>query len=193
VSRSGRLRLDPGATRGYRASTSHDPRVGGRPRSGRSPPLQRQRSGASRSELRPPCDSDLWAHGPDWFRPWGDIHHLVIRDICPLRPCFDYCRFPEPYCLTRLPPQEAWPEIDAHIRQLISRGVLPRELQRNPEIADVPRAAVQTAGVVSERARPAGSLDIAFSVADQNVATTKSIGIYNFSLHLARHLATRRR
>jgi hypothetical protein len=32
-------------------------------------------------------------------------------------------------------------------------------------------------------------LDIAYSLADQNVGTTKSIGIYNFSLHLARHLA----
>jgi glycosyltransferase involved in cell wall biosynthesis len=32
-------------------------------------------------------------------------------------------------------------------------------------------------------------LDLAYSIADQNVATTKSIGIYNFSLHLARNLA----
>jgi len=32
-------------------------------------------------------------------------------------------------------------------------------------------------------------LDIAYSLADQDVAATKSIGIYNFSLHLARHLA----
>ncbi len=32
-------------------------------------------------------------------------------------------------------------------------------------------------------------LDIVYSMADQNVGTTKSMGIYNFSLHLARHLA----
>src|ERR1043166_4897496 len=32
-------------------------------------------------------------------------------------------------------------------------------------------------------------VDLAYSIADQNVATTKSIGIYNFSLHLARSMA----
>ena len=33
-------------------------------------------------------------------------------------------------------------------------------------------------------------LDLAYSIADQNVATAKSIGIYNFSLQLAKSLAT---
>lgn len=33
-------------------------------------------------------------------------------------------------------------------------------------------------------------VDLAYSIADQNVATTKSIGIYNFSVQLLRHLAT---
>jgi hypothetical protein len=32
-------------------------------------------------------------------------------------------------------------------------------------------------------------IDLAYSIADQNVETTKSIGIYNFSLHLAQHLS----
>lgn len=32
-------------------------------------------------------------------------------------------------------------------------------------------------------------VDLAYSIADQNVATTKSIGIYNFSLHLVRHIS----
>jgi ADP-heptose:LPS heptosyltransferase len=123
---------------------------------------------------------------PEWFRPWGDIHHLVIRDICPIRPCFDYCRFPEPYCLTRLSPQEAWPEIGAHIRELIPRGVLPRQLLRGSETPDLARFDRKPANQPSV---PVGHLDVAFSVADQNVATTKSIGIYNFSLQLVKHLA----
>lgn len=38
----------------------------------------------------------------------------------------------------------------------------------------------------------AASLDLVYSIADQNVATTKSIGIYNFSVQLLQHLATRR-
>ncbi len=32
-------------------------------------------------------------------------------------------------------------------------------------------------------------IDLVYSIADQNVATTKSIGIYNFSLQLAQHLS----
>ncbi|MDB6174714.1 MAG: hypothetical protein JWL59_4025 [Chthoniobacteraceae bacterium] len=56
----------------------------------------------------------------DWFRPWGPQHHVVIRDICPWRPCFDYCRFPEPICLTRLEPEVVWPEIRTQLcRRLI--------------------------------------------------------------------------
>jgi ADP-heptose:LPS heptosyltransferase len=41
---------------------------------------------------------------PDWFRPWGaENRHLVfIRDLCPYRPCFDYCRFAEAVCMTGL-------------------------------------------------------------------------------------------
>jgi len=55
---------------------------------------------------------------PDWFRPWGAQHHIVIRDICPWRPCFDYCKFREPYCLTKLLPGYALPEIVAHLQTL---------------------------------------------------------------------------
>ena len=66
---------------------------------------------------------------PDWFRPWGDQHHIVIRDICPWRPCFDYCKFSEPYCMTKLLPERVWPEIHEHISALISRGALPRALE----------------------------------------------------------------
>ncbi len=49
---------------------------------------------------------------PARYRPWGKSNLVVIRDICPHRPCFDYCRFPEPYCLTQLTPSEVWPEIE---------------------------------------------------------------------------------
>jgi heptosyltransferase-2 len=65
---------------------------------------------------------------PDWFRPFGDIHRVIIRDICEWRPCFDYCKFPEPYCMTKLLPDDAWPEICEHVRGLIARGVLAERL-----------------------------------------------------------------
>ncbi len=67
---------------------------------------------------------------PDWFRPWGNDHAVLIRDICPWRPCFDYCKFSEPYCLTKLHPDMIWPDIREHIGRLIESGVLPRALRR---------------------------------------------------------------
>jgi len=49
----------------------------------------------------------------------------VIRDICPWRPCFDYCKFSEPYCLTKLLPERMLPEIREHLERLLERGLLP--------------------------------------------------------------------
>jgi len=65
---------------------------------------------------------------PDWFRPFGGVHRVVIRDICAWRPCFDYCKFPEPYCMTKLLPDDAWPEIREHLRSLIEQRVLSSRL-----------------------------------------------------------------
>ena len=67
---------------------------------------------------------------PDWFRPWGKDHHLAIRDICPWRPCFDYCKFSEPHCLTKLLPDSVWPEIREHLEVLLNRGLLPPAFRR---------------------------------------------------------------
>jgi ADP-heptose:LPS heptosyltransferase len=61
---------------------------------------------------------------PEWFRPWGEIHHLAIRDICPWRPCFDYCKFREAYCMTKLLPDAVWPEMKEHLQSLRIRGVV---------------------------------------------------------------------
>jgi ADP-heptose:LPS heptosyltransferase len=55
-----------------------------------------------------------------WFRPWGDDHRIVIRDICPYRPCFDFCQFPENYCLTKMLPGEVWPEIKEHFERAMT-------------------------------------------------------------------------
>ncbi len=71
---------------------------------------------------------------PDWFRPWGDHHHLVLRDICPWRPCFDYCKFSEHYCMTKLLPATVWPEIHEHLETLLARGVLSAAWRRNPAL-----------------------------------------------------------
>jgi ADP-heptose:LPS heptosyltransferase len=65
---------------------------------------------------------------PDWFRPWGTQHKVIIRDFCPWRPCFDYCTFPEPYCMTKLLPARVWPEIREHLLHLLETGLLPQSL-----------------------------------------------------------------
>jgi heptosyltransferase-2 len=56
---------------------------------------------------------------PIRFSPQGANSHVVIRDLCPFRPCMDYCRFPEPYCLTRLTPDEVWPEIEQFASRIL--------------------------------------------------------------------------
>jgi heptosyltransferase II len=38
-----------------------------------------------------------------WFGPRGAASRIVQIDDMPCRPCFDACRFAEPYCMTRLP------------------------------------------------------------------------------------------
>jgi ADP-heptose:LPS heptosyltransferase len=58
---------------------------------------------------------------PVTFRPWGAEHLVVVRDLCSYRPCFDYCRFPEPYCLTRLLPQDVWPEVREFVAQYLPK------------------------------------------------------------------------
>jgi ADP-heptose:LPS heptosyltransferase len=60
---------------------------------------------------------------PDKMRPFQQHNLVVIRDICPYHPCSDYCRFPEPYCLTHLTPEIAGPQIRAY---LLERGLLPQ-------------------------------------------------------------------
>ncbi len=69
---------------------------------------------------------------PEWFRPWGDIQKILIRDICPWRPCFDYCKFSEPHCMTKLFPETVWPEIHEHLLWLLKEGVLPARMLKAP-------------------------------------------------------------
>ncbi len=61
---------------------------------------------------------------PERFRPFRRTNLVIIRDICPYRPCADYCRFPEPFCLTQLTPDIAWPEVKAYLQ---NRGEIPRK------------------------------------------------------------------
>jgi heptosyltransferase-2 len=73
---------------------------------------------------------------PDWYHPWGNKAHVIIRDICPWRPCFDYCKFNEPHCLTKLSPKIVWPEIREHIERLLTQDVLPSALRKTAVLTD---------------------------------------------------------
>jgi len=70
---------------------------------------------------------------PDWFRPWGEQHHLIIQDICPWRPCFDYCLFREPYCITKLLPEAAWIPLREHLQKLMEAGTIATQ----PRVASI--------------------------------------------------------
>lgn len=71
------------------------------------------------------------------FGPWGVHHKIIARDLCVYRPCFDYCRFAENYCLTRLTPDEVWPEIRAHLVTLVDARLLPKAFLRTERSAIV--------------------------------------------------------
>ncbi|MCE0483878.1 MAG: glycosyltransferase family 9 protein [Methylacidiphilales bacterium] len=59
---------------------------------------------------------------PQKLRPFRPQNLIIIRDICPYHPCSDYCRYPEPFCLTRLDCASVWPEIKNY---LIQQGRVP--------------------------------------------------------------------
>jgi heptosyltransferase-2 len=60
---------------------------------------------------------------PFKMRPFSKRNLIIMRDICPYHPCSDYCRFPEPYCLTQLPPATVAREVRTY---LIETGLLPQ-------------------------------------------------------------------
>ena len=64
------------------------------------------------------------------FRPYGSRNQIVIRDICPFRPCFDSCHFAQPVCLTDLLPSEVEPEIRVWFRHQLEWLTLSHPMNR---------------------------------------------------------------
>lgn len=52
---------------------------------------------------------------PVWFGPKGDGHKIFIKDGIKCRPCFDYCKFEMPLCLTGILVSDVKKEIDAKL------------------------------------------------------------------------------
>ena len=67
----------------------------------------------------------------EMMRPFSSHNLVVIRDICPYHPCSDYCRFPEPYCLTQLTPQIVTREVRRYLTRF---DLLPARREVAPEL-----------------------------------------------------------
>ncbi len=52
---------------------------------------------------------------PVRFGPCGGGNAIVIKEDVPCRPCFDYCRHREPYCLTSITEEQVIKQVDAMI------------------------------------------------------------------------------
>jgi ADP-heptose:LPS heptosyltransferase len=49
---------------------------------------------------------------PEWFAPLHPQAEWVAGKACPYLPCSDYCRFPEPFCIRKIPGEEVVERIE---------------------------------------------------------------------------------
>lgn len=52
---------------------------------------------------------------PEWFVPLHPQAEWIEGTACPYKPCFDYCQFPEPFCLTGITEEQVWPRMKAFL------------------------------------------------------------------------------
>jgi ADP-heptose:LPS heptosyltransferase len=55
---------------------------------------------------------------PEWFAPLHPKTVSIEGHACPYKPCSDYCRFPEPHCLTDMSVDEVWENFQSFLRRL---------------------------------------------------------------------------
>ncbi len=54
---------------------------------------------------------------PEWFAPLHPAAEWIEGKPCPFKPCFDYCRFPMPYCMDRISEDEVWQRVQTFLRK----------------------------------------------------------------------------
>lgn len=54
---------------------------------------------------------------PEWFLPLHPQAEWIEGVPCPFRPCFDYCEFPEPFCLTGITTEQAIERLDPFVHK----------------------------------------------------------------------------
>ncbi|HEY5915365.1 MAG TPA: glycosyltransferase family 9 protein [Verrucomicrobiae bacterium] len=53
---------------------------------------------------------------PEWFAPLNPLAEWFEGKPCPYKPCSDYCRFPEPYCMVNSGEEEVWGRVSAFLK-----------------------------------------------------------------------------
>ena len=54
-------------------------------------------------------------YGPslhEWWAPMHPAAEIFEGRACPYKPCSDYCRYPTPFCLWKVPVDEVWPRVE---------------------------------------------------------------------------------
>ena len=51
----------------------------------------------------------------EWFAPLHPAAEVMEGKACPYKPCSDYCRFAQPFCLWDVTVAEAWPRVEAFV------------------------------------------------------------------------------
>jgi ADP-heptose:LPS heptosyltransferase len=54
---------------------------------------------------------------PEWFLPLHPAAEAMAGKPCPYKPCSDYCRFAEPFCLHDVTVEEVWPRVADFVRR----------------------------------------------------------------------------
>jgi ADP-heptose:LPS heptosyltransferase len=58
---------------------------------------------------------------PEWFAPLHPAAQWVNGKPCPYKPCSDYCRFPQPICLTGWAEPEIWARLEPFVEKINKR------------------------------------------------------------------------
>jgi len=57
---------------------------------------------------------------PQWFGPYGETHRILIKKGFKCRPCYDYCRYKDPLCITKISVDEVIEEIDRKMANIVN-------------------------------------------------------------------------
>lgn len=60
---------------------------------------------------------------PEWFVPVHPQAEYVEGKPCPFKPCLDYCRFPNPFCIQDLSEESVWRRVEQFVLRQLPENV----------------------------------------------------------------------